>query len=360
MKRSAAVRAALRAALGIHTMAACASGSEPLHEDRSVEPTASSLAAATPRSRGYTWEAVRLNDFNFDGMGDILWNNTEQSLMAIWLMEGDRVLSPGPFIPGPVGEGWAAANAGDFNFDSMADVLWWNEEQNLIAIWLMDGDRLLVPGPVIPGPLGQGWEVHSVTDFNLDGMTDVLWNDPEENLITVWLMDGDRLLVPGPVIPGPAGEGWVAPTAQDANFDNMGDVFWNNPEQNLMAVWLMEGTQLLVPGPVIPGPLGSGWRIVTSEDTSFDSMGDVLWNNPEQNLLAVWLMEGTHLLAPGPAIPGPLGSGWAVRPGTDVNFDGMGDVLWYAAGTDQAAVWLMDGTQLLAPGPVILGPLDGL
>ncbi|WP_437612315.1 VCBS repeat-containing protein [Sorangium sp. So ce834] len=339
-------------------MAACSSGVDLPGDGEPVEPPAPSLGVATPRLSGYGWEAIRLNDFNFDGMGDILWNNKEQSLMAIWLMEGDRLLAPGPFIPGPVGDGWMAANAGDFNFDGMSDVIWWNAEQNLVAIWLMNGSQLLAPGPIIPGPLGRGWEVHSVTDFNLDGMADVLWNNPQQNLITVWLMEGDHLLDPGPFIPGPPGEGWVAPTAQDVNLDSMGDVFWNNIDQNLMAVWLMEGTHVLVPGPVIPGPLGPGWRIVTSEDVNFDSMGDVLWNSPEQNLMAVWLMEGTQLLAAGPALPGPLGSGWEVLPGTDVSFDNLGDVLWYKAGTNQATVWLMEGTQLLAPGPVILGPYD--
>ncbi|XYI00245.1 FG-GAP repeat domain-containing protein [Sorangium sp. So ce1128] len=307
----------------------------------------------------YGWEPVRLNDFNGDGMADMLWSNAEQSLMAIWLMEGTRLLAPGPFIPGPIGQGWAAANAGDLNFDGMADVLWRNAEQNLIAIWLMEGSQLLAPGPVIPGPSGHGWEVASVTDVDRDGVSDLLWNNAEQNLITIWLMDGSQLLALGPITPGPAGEGWVAITAQDANRDGMGDVFWNNKEQNLMAVWLMDGTQLLAPGPVIPGPLGRGWSMVTAQEFNLDGMGDVLWNNKEQNLMAVWLMDGTQLLAPGPVIPGPLGRGWEARPGADVNFDGMGDVLWYAAGTDQATVWPTEGTQLLAPGPVILGPHDG-
>ncbi|XYI02422.1 hypothetical protein ACMHYB_22770 [Sorangium sp. So ce1128] len=138
----------------------------------------------------------------------------------------------------------------------------------------------------------------------------------------------------------------------------MGDVLWNNAEQNLITVWLMDGSQLIGPGPITPGPAGEGWVATTAQDANRDGMGDVLWNNIEQNLMAVWLMEGTQLLAPGPLIPGPLGRGWEARPGADVKVDGTADVLWYAAGTNQAAVWLMDGPQLLAPGPVILGPND--
>ena len=95
-------------------------------------------------------------------------------------------------------------------------------------------------------------------------------------------------------------------------------------------------------------------------DYNADGMGDVLWNDTEHNLMAVWLMEGgTQVLATGPVLPGPLGRGWEARAASDSNFDGMADVLWYAKGTNQAAVWLMDGTYVLAPGPVFLGPYDG-
>ncbi|WP_437708475.1 VCBS repeat-containing protein [Sorangium sp. So ce448] len=359
MRRSAATGAALRVVAAIHTMAACSSGVDLREEPRADEPAASPLGVATPRLGRARWEAVRLNDFDADSMGDILWSSKEQNLLAIWRMEGNRLLAPGPLLPGPIGQGWEVANAGDFNRDGMADVVWLNAGQNLMTIWLMNGSQLLAPGPVLPGPPGEGWTVTSATDFNIDGMSDLLWNNERQNLMTVWLMDGGQLLSPGPVFPGPPGEGWTAPTAQDVNADNMGDVFWNNIQKNLMAIWLMDGAELLATGPVIPGPPGRGFQIVTSSDFNFDGMGDVLWNSPEQGLMAVWLMAGAELLSPGPVIPGPLGRGWELRPGTDVNFDSMADVLWYAVGTNQAAVWLMDGTQLLAPGPVILGPHDG-
>lgn len=339
-------------------MVACTPGID-LDRDRwSAERAAPSLGRASQRASAYGWKAVRMNDFNRDDMVDVLWEHPEKSLAAIWLMEGSQLVAPGPVIPGPIGQGWEAVNAGDLNSDGMADVLWRNKEQNLVAIWLMEGSQLLSPGPIIPGPIGQNWKVISLSDLNRDGMADVIWNDKEQNVMTTWTMDGPQLLAPGPVIPGPIGEGWVARSARDFNRDGMADVIWDNEEQSLIAVWLMDGAQLLSPGPILPGL--PGFHVVTAQDYNADGMADVLWNDTERNLMAVWLMEGgTLVVAPGPVIPGPLGSGWEARPAADANFDGMADVLWYATGTNQAAVWLMDGADLLAPGPVFLGPADG-
>jgi hypothetical protein len=187
----------------IHTMAACSPGVDLREERRADEPAASPLGGATPRLGRSRWEAVRLNDFDADGMGDILWSSKEQNLIAIWRMDGNRLLAPGPLIRGPLGQGWEVANAGDFNRDGMADVVWLNADQNLMTIWLIDGAELLAPGPVIPGPLGRGWELRPGTDVNYDSMADVLWYAVGTNQAAVWLMDGTQLLAPGPVILGP-------------------------------------------------------------------------------------------------------------------------------------------------------------
>ncbi|AGP36214.1 FG-GAP-like repeat-containing protein [Sorangium cellulosum] len=143
------------------------------------------------------------------------------------------------------GRGWTITQTADFNADRMADVVWYDAERNRIAVWLMNGSDLLAPGPFIPGPGGDGWIVWA-NDFDADNMADLLWSHDERNLMAVWLMDGSRLRAPGPSIPGPIGDGWMA-LPGDFNFDRMSDVLWIDAEHNRMAVWPMNVTQPLAP-----------------------------------------------------------------------------------------------------------------
>ncbi|WP_437636699.1 FG-GAP repeat domain-containing protein [Sorangium sp. So ce854] len=275
--------------------------------------------------------------------------------------EGPTITPPAP-SPGVTtlrrhGYGWKVRQTADFNADGMADVVWYDAERNRIAVWLMNGTELLAPGPLVPGPGGEGWIVWA-NDFDFDGMADLLWSHDERNLMTVWLMDGGRLRAPGRLIPGPLGGGWTA-LPGDFNFDRMSDVLWTHAEQNRMQAWLMEGTQPLAAGPAIPGPIG-GFSFGFPVDVNFDGMADVLWNDIEKNLLRVWLMHGGQPLAAGPAIPGPIGDGWFITGVGDFNADSMLDVLWSNGERAQMAVWLMEGNRLLAAGPVISGPIgDG-
>ena len=109
----------------------------------------------------------------------------------------------------------------------------------------MDGARVIAEGSEIPGPTGDGWVATTSADFNDDGMSDVLWSDTGADRMAVWLMDGAKLLAQGSEIAGPAGAGWIALSAADTNLDGMADAMWCNSGTDRMAVWLMDGARIL-------------------------------------------------------------------------------------------------------------------
>src|SRR4029077_8087258 len=104
-----------------------------LNPTRTVEWQVNDGSAA-PHLRTIPTETINivtppLFDFNGDGKGDILWQNGDGT-PAVWLMNGTAVASTGPALPNPnaglsVGAPtWKEIDAGDFNGDGKADILW--------------------------------------------------------------------------------------------------------------------------------------------------------------------------------------------------------------------------------------------
>jgi FG-GAP-like repeat len=251
------------------------------------------------------WALVQAADFNGDGLQDVLWNNADHSEMAVTLLRGTELLEEGARIPGPPGPEWVTVIAVDFDGDGMADVIWSDTGRNLFSVWLMRGTEVAEVGPEIPGPAGRGWSVSTLADFNFDGMNDILWYNDVTGGMAVWLMRGVDVLERGREIAGPPGTGWSISNAADFDRDGMADVLWNDTVGNRIAVWLMRGTCLADPGPVLPGPEGTDWVAASAGDTNGDGMADVTWQTLHPPRLAVWLMCGTGVLERGAEIPGP-------------------------------------------------------
>lgn len=312
-------------------------------------------AVAAQDGAGASLRLFNVADTNSDHLSDTLWVGTSPNRLVVCLMRGTRVIACGPDIAGPPGEGWDTATAADFNRDGYNDVIWTNARRGTMAVWLLRGAQLLAAGPEIPGPPGEGWSVANASDTNYDGMADAVWYNATTNRTAVFLMNGTQLLAPGPEMPGPPGDGWHVTNVADTNADGRADIIWDNPKTNVTAVWLLDGTRLLAAGDEIPGPPGEGWTAVTAADFNRDGYSDVIWSSA-RGTMAVWLLRGTQLLAAGPEISGPPGEGWAVAYAGDTNGDELADAVWQKSRTTQFAVYLMNGARLQAEGPVAEGP----
>ena len=301
------------------------------------------------------WVIADGGDFNLDGMTDLLWNDPGHSLMTVWLMAGTGLLLPGEQIHGPPGVEWNAAWASDFNADGMADVRWYNNTNESTAIWLMNGTERYLPGQIIPGPAGGDWTRLASSDFNADGMADLIWRNTVTHAIEVWLMQGTTVVLKGPEIP-PPGLDWIARSTGDFNADGMADVFWYNPTTSQYSIEWMSSTVPLLLGPPRFGPPGDGWAPGIGTDYNTDGIIDLLWYNATTQDVAPWLMAGTDVLLPGLEIPAPPGDGWVPAATGDFNADGMADIAWQNPVERRILIWLMAGTKVLLRGPEIPGP----
>jgi hypothetical protein len=304
------------------------------------------------------WRLPPAGDYNRDGIEDLIWRDHTNNRFQVLLMQGTEVLEQGPMLDGPGGEGWKdwvlLSGFSDRNLDGLPDILWYNWTTHHVAVWLMAGFTPFERGPEIAPPSEHAYAI-ATGDMNRDGMSDLLWYDPTTGLMTVWFMRGTGPFDRSPEIPGP-GTGWYPAFATDFDRDGLGDVMWHNPDTGRVTVWLMNGFEVRERGPEIPVPSGSDWILASAGDFNRDSTIDVVWYNTRTYHTIISFMFGTQLLEQSREIPPPDSSSWVLGNSSDVNGDGIFDMIWFDTNPLRMRVWLMDGTVRLLQGPDIPGP----
>jgi hypothetical protein len=113
------------------------------------------VASATLSTPSADWHAIGTGDFNGDGMSDILLQATSgapNGTPLIWEMNGTSILTQAT-LSNP-GSAWHAIGTEDFNGDGMADILFQNTNATPL-IWEMNGTSVASTFS-LPNP-GSGW-----------------------------------------------------------------------------------------------------------------------------------------------------------------------------------------------------------
>jgi Tol biopolymer transport system component len=132
-----------------------------------------------------------VGDFNGDGKADILWRNNTNGNVAIWLMNGTTVTNSSTATFGNMPLTWSVAGTGDFNGDGNSDIFWRDSSGNL-AIWEMNGTTITNSSATGVGSLSTVWSPAVTGDFNGDGKSDILWTDTSGDL-AIWYMNGTTI-----------------------------------------------------------------------------------------------------------------------------------------------------------------------
>jgi fibronectin-binding autotransporter adhesin len=238
----------------------------------------------------------------------------------------------------------------DFNEDGVSDILWQNTTGSQAAVWEMNGNAKIGGGAVSVNP-GPNWKAIGTGDFNGDGHSDVLWQNVDGQA-SIWEMDGNTKIGGGPVSPNP-GPSWTAVGTGDFNGDGLSDILWQNANGQA-AIWEMDGNTKIggVAASVNPGP---AWKAIGTGDFNDDGHSDILWQNAVGEV-SIWEMDGDTRIGGGAASADPAPN-WKVIGTGDFNDDGHSDILWQNV-DGQVSIWEMNGITRIGGGAlsVIPGP----
>lgn len=162
---------------------------------------------------GKAWKAIACGDFDKDGKADILFQNTDGTL-AVWLMNGLTLSSVATLTPSNPGKGWNAVGVADINGDKNLDIVFQNTDGTLAVWYLQKTTQLLLSALLDPATPGSAdWRVVGTTDLNGDGKSDLLLQNRATGDVALWYMNGPKLLLGKLLTPSNPGGTWkfVAP-----------------------------------------------------------------------------------------------------------------------------------------------------
>src|SRR5262245_53020445 len=176
-------------------------------------------------------------------------------------------------------------------------------------------------------PSAAPWTFLASGDFNGDGITDLLWQDPTTGGTIEWLMSANGGVARIPSTPSALG--WNLIATGDFNGDHITDLMWQNAATGVTSEWLMSSGGGMGSNPATPS--AQGWNLIASGDFNGDGITDLMWQNAPTGVTSEWLMAAGGGMGSNPATPGA--QGWYLLATGDFNGDGIADLMWKNAPT---------------------------
>jgi len=125
------------------------------------------------------WKIVAVADFNRDGHPDLVWQDPKSGAAQIWYLGGPQgtQLLGAANLSGP--NSWRIAGA--YNGVSSPDVYWQDPISGTVQIWYMGGTAPGAEGSQVQSAYDlttNPWNLVAIADFNVDGIPDMMFQDP--------------------------------------------------------------------------------------------------------------------------------------------------------------------------------------
>ncbi len=263
------------------------------------------------------------NDFNGDGISDVLWRSDSGSMQE-WLgkANGSFAYNASASYAMPTSQHIAAI--ADVNGDGRADILWRGDD-GAVREWLGQANGSFAYNSALAYQMPTTQHLVTSGDFNGDGRADILWRG-DDGAITEWLGQATGSFAFNSAAGAQLATSWQVAVSGDFNGDGRADVLWTDSSGHTQT-WLAQANGgFAVSAAAYQMP--NGWQAVGSGDFNGDGRNDVLWRNDSTGGTIEWLGNGSGAFSFNSAANSNLAPGWHVAQIGDFNGDGRDDILW--------------------------------
>lgn len=235
-----------------------------------------------PDAADNAWSLAAIGDFNGDFNQDIIWRNSSNGQIAIWLMNGanrtqTQVLNSAGTTPWVIGTGtWNIEGVGYFDGTGRQGLLWRDTSGN-IKVWTMNGinppvEKVLTGGSSIDN----SYKISGLGDFDGNYRADILFRSGGSNIVWQTMLDGSGVTTTAIATALPADV--QTKVIGDFNGDGRTDLLVEKADLSLEVRYMLNMAQLTTPLQ-ITAPV-TGWRLHFAQDVTTDNISDWIWDIP--------------------------------------------------------------------------------
>ncbi len=284
-----------------------------------------------------------------NGRARLILENASTRSTSKWIINDSGLRdSGGQISETPYSSGWEIGGIGDLNNDQVDDILLWNPSTRMVSKWVLTKDCVRdFGGLVYTNPMASGWTISGIADLNGDHVNDILLFNTSTRMISKWILDTNGVRTSGGYVYTQAvAVGWTVAGIADLNGDHIQDILLENQTTRKISKWLLnaEGTRESG-GWVYTNAMAAGWSVKGTADLNGDGIDDLLLYNSTTRMVSKWLInESGERESGGWVSTDPLGAGWNISGVTDLNSDGIEDIVLYNYTTRMVSKWIINAS----------------
>jgi limonene-1,2-epoxide hydrolase len=279
-----------------------------------------------------------MNDFNGDGLSDILWRNTANGQTQVTISNTQGNIDRIEYQWKLRNADWAAEGIADFNNDGFTDTLWRNTINGQTQVSISNNQGNIERIEYQWKLRDSDWNAEGVADFNGDGLADTLWRNTTSGQTQVSISNTlgniDHIEYQWKL----RNADWIAEGVGDFNGDGNADTLWRNSVSGQTQVSISNSHGNIERIEYQWKLRNSDWNAEGIADFNGDNFADVLWRNTLSGQTQVSISNAQGNID-------RIEYQWKLRDSTwnaegvgDFNGDGLADALWRNTASGQTQV----------------------